>query len=78
MFKIISYLRAILRVTFTGFSSDALAVARYDICVNCPHMVPESDSCGLCGCWLSPDAHGKEKLLSKVYFPKEECPLRKW
>lgn len=75
-----SYIKALLKLGRGGFkfADEELAIARNDVCQDCKHYNAPEDRCGICGCWLSPRAMGTGRLFSKVYFPKEECPLRKW
>lgn len=77
---LVSYFRAIFKLAWNRFrfSEPELAHARQDICTTCRYYNSKDTRCGICGCWLSANAEGFGRLFSKVYFPSEECPLRKW
>jgi hypothetical protein len=41
---------------------------RLDICKTCPHFVPESSRCAMCGCYMK----------YKAALASSTCPMKKW
>ena len=53
---------------------DAVAVTaeqreeRYDICKACPELIPVTNTCKKCGCFMA----------AKTHLAYAECPIGKW
>jgi hypothetical protein len=52
----------------TEYAADTVAEERFNICKSCPRIIPVTNQCRECGCFM----FAKTKLL------KASCPLGKW
>jgi hypothetical protein len=52
----------------TQWVSEEVAIDRFDICKACPELIPITDQCKKCGCFM--------KIKTKL--EKASCPLGKW
>jgi hypothetical protein len=48
--------------------NDAIADARYNICLGCEDLINLTKMCKHCGCFMK----------VKTQLPHAECPLKKW
>lgn len=47
---------------------ESLQRKRYDVCFSCEHRIRQTDTCGLCGCYLK----------MKTRSPESSCPAGHW
>jgi len=52
----------------TEYASKEKEDSRYNICLDCPQLVPVTKQCKLCGCLMA----------LKTKLEKATCPLGKW
>lgn len=52
----------------TEYVEPATATSRFDICKACPELVPATNQCKQCGCFM----------VLKTKLSKAVCPLGKW
>jgi len=47
---------------------DDTASQRYNMCLDCPHLIKFSKQCSKCGCFMK----------AKVHILRASCPIGKW
>lgn len=67
---------AVIRHTLAGFprSTEAEVAARRKVCKPCIFRDQEKDECTQCGCRLG----GEKKLIAKLAWARERCPMDYW
>jgi len=74
--QIVNFTKAIIQHIRYGMkkSSSSDIDLRYSICLTCPSISPQKDQCLECGCYISI----QKKVLNKLAWKDQKCPLNKW